>query len=254
MITFVETDRDTLESVIRKHQSHKPKFSNYFFIDLDNVSYYEVSDTLILIKYYEHFHRVYFLSNNSETLVDILNKLSSNDVINIPFKRDLSKDILDVLYKSGYTLFEVYERMYNSKVDYRGNFNANLANSSDVSDLYNLMMDNFNPFTDTLPNKTEIKDLIDKKWVLVSRGDDQRVNGTLILKFEPKKCYFYIWVSSSNFRESLNLFLNGFNYMHEKGYEMAYLWVRQSNNKPRKLYQTLGFQFDGLKDYTFTKQ
>ena len=41
--------------------------------------------------------------------------------------------------------------------------------------------------------------------------------------------------------------------MVERGYKKAYLWVRASNKRPRMIYQTLGFQFDGLVDYTYTK-
>ena len=132
--------------------------------------------------------------------------------------------------------------------------NLELAKPSDIEEIYQILIGTFNPFSDTLPNRYEIGELIKQDSILVNRDHlSEKINGALLLRFEPQKCHIYIWVSSSNFNESLNLFFNGFNYMAERGYKKAYLWVRTSNKRPRMIYQTLGFQFDGLVDYTYTK-
>lgn len=255
MIEFKSDNYHLLDSKIKEFISARPRFNNCFFPELNHVSFVEMKNSLVISKKYESFNRIYFLSNDPLELKEILSSLNKNDIINIPSKKGINDELNEILSESGYSLFETYERMYNNKVESRGPFDAELAKISDVEGIYQLLHKHFNPYTDTLPTKEEIEALISNKWVLIDRNENtEKVEGTLLLRFEPQKCHYYIWVdASSNFLKSLNLFINGFNYMHEKGYEKAYLWVRSTNARPKKIYETLEFKYDGLKDYTYTK-
>ena len=108
-------------------------------------------------------------------------------------------------------MYEKYERMYHNDIEARGKFDAELAKPSDIEEIYQILIGTFNPFSDTLPNRYEIGELIKQDSILVNRDHlSEKINGALLLRFEPQKCHIYIWVSSSNFNESLNLFFNGF--------------------------------------------
>ena len=254
MLEYKQDTNNLLDGKIKEFISARPRYNNCFFPELDQVSYIETDNSLILKKKYESFNRIYFMSNDAEELVSILSSLDKDDIINIPSKKGIQEDLNTILTKEGYSLFATYERMYNNLVEPRGQFDAELANLADVEGIYQLLHNHFNPYTDTLPTREYISELIEKKWVLINRNEDTKeVEGTLLLRFEPQKCHYYIWVDSSNFTKALNLFINGFNYMNEKGYEKAYLWVRSTNVRPKKIYETLGFKYDGLKDYTYTK-
>ena len=252
---FKKNDQEALDAKIKEGISRRPRYKNCYLPDLDHTEYAELPSTLIVRKRFDTFNRVYFLSDDAEELTRALKDMGEDDVINIPSKKDLQDDLLDILHQSGYSLFETYERMYNNCVEPRGAFDADLAGPADADGIYQLLYEKFNPFTDTLPTRQEILDLISRKWVLVNRDETNgKVEGALLLRFEPQKCHFYIWVDASNFSKALNLYINGFNYMNEKGYQKAYLWVRSTNIRPKKIYETFGFKCDGLKDYTYTKQ
>jgi hypothetical protein len=42
--------------------------------------------------------------------------------------------------------------------------------------------------------------------------------------------------------------------MAEIGIQNSYLWTNSENKKAKKIYSILGFEADGLKDYTYIKK
>ena len=103
---------------------------------------------------------------------------------------------------------------------------------------------------------SEIHDRIRDKEIFVTRDKTTgKVCGLFSLTFEKQRCFFTLWINTSgDINESLSLYFNAFNYMHEKGYEKAYLWVREDNKFSKPIHLIHGFVFDGLKDYTFIKK
>ena len=84
MIEFNHIESEALTLIVKSHLSQRPKFSNYFFANLDFVTYYETPNTLILRKAFDSFNRIYFLSSDSAELANCLSQLGTNDIINIP--------------------------------------------------------------------------------------------------------------------------------------------------------------------------
>ena len=173
MLEYKQDTNNLLDGKIKEFISARPRYNNCFFPELDQVSYIETDNSLILKKKYESFNRIYFMSNDAEELVSILSSLDKDDIINIPSKKGIQEDLNTILTKAGYSLFETYERMYNNLVEPRGQFDAELANLADVEGIYQLLHNHFNPYTDTLPTREYISELIEKKWVLINRNEEQ---------------------------------------------------------------------------------
>lgn len=255
-MTFKTLDNISLDTKIRERISERPKYKNCYLPNLDNSGYLEYGDTLVIQKRFGTFNRIYFLSDQPNELVEIFKTLGSNDIINIPSKQELDKTLVEALNQGGYTLFQTYERYYNNHVDYRGEFTGEFATDDDAQQIYDLLYANFIPYTDHLPSMDEIYERISNKEIFVTRNhESKKVTGLFSLTFEKQRCFFTLWLNTSgDINESLSLYFNAFNYMHEKGYEKAYLWVREDNKFSKPIHLIHGFVFDGLKDYTFTKK
>ena len=182
--------------------------------------------------------------------------VGKDDIINIPSKQELDKSLVETLHQGGYELFQTFERYYNNHVEHRGAFNGEFATENDAQQIYDLLYANFIPYTDHLPSMSEIHDRIRNKEIFVTRDKATgKVSGLFSLTFEKQRCFFTLWINTSgDINESLSLYFNAFNYMHEKGYEKAYLWVREDNKFSKPIHLIHGFIFDGLKDYTFIKK
>ncbi|GHV64667.1 hypothetical protein FACS1894199_03470 [Bacteroidia bacterium] len=236
--------------------SRKPIYSNYFGIDLEKVEYIECSDTLLLRKPYETFSRIYFLSTNANQLIDLLRTLSADDIINIPSKNGLSSSLLQTLSAGGYSLFETYVRLYNNNSESRDKFVDDcFARIEDVPIMYHILYANFCPYTDTLPSKDELTNMVLNKQLIVCRNEREEVTGLVAFTLMKSRCYFSILINvGGGATDGLNLLFKGFDYIASKNITQYYLWAKETNHRAVNLYFALGCKLDGLKDYTFIKQ
>ncbi|MBQ9312822.1 MAG: hypothetical protein IJ213_07245 [Bacteroidales bacterium] len=254
MIQFTELDFLETQNLVRRFAFQKKMFSNYFMNDLKGMMSFHTDGTLLLKKNYVNFCRIYFISDNKSELIKLFSELNNTDAINIPTKKDIDEDMLEILKAGGYKSLTVYERLYKNTNEARGEFEESFAKPEDVDTIMSLLLEQlFNPISDRIPSREEILDSIYKKQVLVNRDTEDNVNGVLIFSIEGKKCNFLEWASTASAGESLFLFYNAFNLMNEKGIERSTIWVRSDNLRPKKIYQSWGYQPDGLKDYTFVK-
>lgn len=255
-IVFKKNDQEALDLKIKEGISKRPRYKNCYLPDLGDTEYVELPDTLVIRKRFDTFNRIYFLSDNAEELIGVLKELGTDDIINIPSKKELDESLVDTLNQGGYKLFQTFERYYNNHVEHRGDFTGEFAKESDAQQIYDLLYANFIPYTDHLPSMSEIHDRIKNQEIFVNRDKvSGKVIGLFSLTFEKQRCFFTLWINmSGDINESLSLYFNAFNLMHEKGYEKAYLWVREDNKFSKPIHLIHGFIFDGLKDYTFTKK
>jgi hypothetical protein len=251
---FTTIDCEVLKEKIAGYISRKPIYSNYFGIDFENVEYIEYLDTLLIRKSYETFSRIYFLSSNASQLIDLLKTLSSDDIINIPSKTQVSASLSEILSESGYLLFKTYVRLYNNHHEQRGEFVESFATTDDVDTMYTILYSNFCPYTDHLPSKAELTDMARNKQIIVNRDDNKEVTGLLAFSLAKTRCYFSVLINTAEGSGGLLLLLKGFDYITSKNITQSYLWVADTNHKMLNIYFSLGYQLDGLKDYTFVKQ
>ena len=244
---------EIVREYIEKMYTLKPIFSNYYNQPLTiNDYFYNTNETLIITKPNEGYNKLFVMSNNQREAVDILKSLNGINVINIPSKGDISKWI-DLFAMADYKQIAVYERYYNIKIKQRKSSEIIFASSDQCEEIYNLFHESgfFSPYTDYLPTRSELHQLICQKKVITNELD-RKIYGALIFAIEGKKCYFRAWIDKSN--NGLKLIFDVYNMMHENGLNYAYFWINSENTNVKAIHKLLGAIPDGLKDYTFIKQ
>jgi len=153
---FVNAEKELIQSLVTSYLSRKPKYSNYFGIDLDGVQYFENNDCLVLKANFNNYSRIYFMSNDSAELTKVLQLLSSNDVVNIPSKNLIREPLLNILKTGGFSIEGTYERYYNNINKFaKGKFVECYANIEELNQIHDLIYSTFNPYLDHLPSKQE---------------------------------------------------------------------------------------------------
>jgi hypothetical protein len=253
-MTFFTIDDKALKEKIISFLGRKPVYSNYYGVDLKDVQYFEDSETLILLKPFETFNRIYFLSMDALLLINHLKVLGQHDIINIPSKKNIDESLYNVLKHSGYHICGIYERWYNNSNPSKEEFNGIFASINDIKTIYDIIYSVFNPFLDHLPSLQKLREMILNQQVLVNKDEKDNVQGVFIFTLENTKCYFNCWVDKVGGGAGLLLLFNMFNYMKIRNIEKSYLWINSGNTIVKKIHQLFGAKPDGLKDYTFIKQ
>jgi hypothetical protein len=249
MLQFIQTSEGILKNYIDEFFSRKLIYNNYFGIDLTNSDCFRTKGTLIIRKRYDSFFRVYILSDNKESLTDSLQKIGRDHVINIPSKGEITL-WETILSQSNFQKIAVYIRMYNKTFERRGEFIECYAVESDIKQIRDILYEVFSPITGWLPDNMELMQMISNKQVFVDR-DEKGISSVLVFTVKNRKIEFRAWASLRG--HGLFLFYNAFNLMAELGVYHAYLWTNENNHKAKRIYELLGFERDGLKDYIFVK-
>ena len=250
MNDFLKATNSDLSKIVDNFFLRKLKFNNYFGLELNDIEYLMTDKTLVLRKSFESFFRIYILSECENDLISVLSNIDKSHIINIPTKKQI-EDWDTVLVQSNYDCYAVYERLNNKTCEKRGDFDPCYAQIEDISEIISVLNSTFSPITAWLPTKKELISFINDNKVLVNK-DDKGVSGVLIFTIENKKVYFNAWASIRG--QGLFLILNVFNLMAEIGIQNSYLWTNSENKKAKKIYSILGFEVDGLKDYTYIKK
>ena len=243
---------EILDFVSNFKNSHEVMFSNYFGLkDSENYEILKVDGTIMLRKKEHNFYRLFMLSANKEELISILNSLQGETyVINIPTKKGLGC-WEEILSAGGFTFLAQYDRYYNRQIEYRESEIGTFAEEDDADAIISLLyVEEFSIYTDYLPTKEELINMIRNRQVIINKkGDD--VLGVLIFTIEGKKCYLNIWIDRS--KEGLYLLFDAYNIMSEKSIPLSYFWVKSTNKKIIKLHKLTGAVADGLSDYSYIK-
>jgi len=247
-------DTEKVKEYIREMYSIKPLYSNYFNQTLTPDDYFcKTAHTLLMIKPFVDYNRIYILSDDLEDASKELSSLKGINVANIPSKGSIAH-WEQLMHPSGFELTGVYERFYNTKIRPREEIESIIyANSNQEEEIYNLFYDSgfFSIYMDYLPSHEELKQLIEQQNVIINIAD-KKIQGALIFSIEGQKCYLRAWIDKSN--RPLKLIFDAYNIMISNNLTYAYLWINSENKKVKSIHQLLGAKPDGLKDYTFIKK
>jgi len=242
------------ETYFKKILSFK-KYSNYFGQAFEPDDWYlETEHTFILAKPVDDFFRLFLSSDDREEVVALLKVMEGINVINLPSKREIV-EWYQLMADAGYENIGIYERYFYTKFRPGGTLDQiKFAQSEQVEEIYDLLYgyEGFSPYTDYLPSKDELSQLIKEQFVIVNELSEQVV-GTYLFQIDGKKCYLRAWIDKSPV-DGFKLIFNMHTIMREKGITYAYLWVNSENKRVKSIHQFLGAKPDGLKDYTFIKR
>lgn len=251
-LNIKQYEKESVRSSIIRALSLKPHYSNYSGQQLDEGDdYIETDCSLVLRKKEKGFYRIYIMSISQKDVVDILKKIPDVNIFNIPTKDDISI-WCDLLEQAGYENISMYERYYYKKVKVRKNIQEiNYAKPNHLDVIYSLFHSHFSLYTDYLPTREELADLIDRGYVIVNYLDGD-ICGAFVYNLEGRKCYLRAWYDKSE--NGLKLLFDIYCIMHSKNISYAYFWVNSINTNVKKIHELLGAVPDGLKDYTFKKK
>lgn len=250
---FISITAVEIKNVVTNFKdSHRILFSNYYGVnEQENFEILKL-DRSILIRKKEHdFYRLFLLSADEKELVNILRALQEDTyVLNIPTKKGV-EDWQNLLTLSGFSFLAKYDRYFNKHIEYRESEVGTYAAEKDALEIMNLLYaDDFSIYTDYLPTRERLSQMIRNKQVLVNNVDGH-ILGVLIYTIEGKKCYLNIWIDRS--KDGLFLLFDAYNIMVKKGIDLAYFWVKSTNKKIIKLHKLTGAVSDGLSDYSYIK-
>jgi hypothetical protein len=247
------TSAEIKEIVSDFKNSQQTLFSNYFGLKEDDVCEILKTDHTIMLRKKEHdFYRLFLLSSDEAELTSLLDNLQGcTYVVNIPTKKALGR-WQDVMEGSGFEFLAQYDRYYNKEIEYRESEIGTYAEEEDADAIMRLLyVDEFSIYTDYLPTKEELIQMIRNKQVLVNKTD-LGVLGVLIFTIEGKKCYLNIWIDRT--QNGLFLLFDAYNIMQENGITLSYFWVKSTNKKIIKIHKLTGAVADGLSDYSYIKR
>jgi hypothetical protein len=257
---------DTLASVheqmaLIKAQSTEGFFTNYFRQEMVGSQILTAATARsVLVANKEHgFFRLYFFTSDIADLEQILRELDfPGDVVAGYLTKSADKaadeKIAAAFQCSGLNPIAVYRRMLTYRLPpQRPNAALEHAISADVDQLYEGLFQTFNKYTDHLPTKNRLQRYVANQWVIVNRQAG-RIVGAVCFQLEgPRVNYNYLYNLSSNPLDFLRLQNNFYGVMHQRGIRAGFLWINQTDTRLAALHESMGWRFDGLKDYFYLR-
>jgi hypothetical protein len=257
---------DTLASVheqmaLVKAQSTGGFFTNYFRQEMVGPQILTAATARsVLVANDEHdFFRLYFFTSDLADLEQILREADfPGDIVAGYLTKAADKaadeNIAAAFQRSGFDLIATYRRMISYRLPpQRPNPALEYAIAADVDQLYEDLFQTFNKYTDHLPTKNRLHGYVVNQWVIVNRQAG-RILGAVCFQLEgPRVNYNYLYSFSRNALDFLRLQNNFYGVMDQRGIRAGFLWINQTDTRLAALHESMGWRFDGLKDYFYRR-
>ena len=253
---------DTLASVreqmaLIKAQSTAGFFTNYFRQEMVGPRILTAAKARsILLANDEHdFFRLYFFTSDPADLEQILRDVDfPGDVVAGYLTKAADENIAAAFQQSGFNPIATYRRMITYQLPrQRPNAALEYAIAADVDQLYEDLFQAFNKYTDHLPTENRVHGYVVNEWVIVNRQAGQIVGAVCFQLKGPRVNYNYLYNLSGNPLDFLRLQNNFYGVMHQRGIRTGFLWINQTETRLAALHESMGWRFDGLKDYFYLR-
>jgi hypothetical protein len=253
---------DTLASVhermaLVKAQSTGGFFTNYFRQEMvgPQILTAATARSVLLVNDEHDFFRLYFFTSDLADLQQILRDVDfPGDVVAGYLTKGADENIAAAFQQSGFNPIATYRRMITYRLPPQQPDPAlEYAIAADVDQLYEGLFQTFNKYTDHLPTKNRLHGYVENQWVIVNRQAG-RILGAVCFQLEgPRVNYNYLYNLSGNALDFLRLQNNFYGAMHQRGIRAGFLWINQANTRLSALHESMGWRFDGLKDYFYLR-
>lgn len=252
---YKKNSKEEIEKLVDDWKAtHKPALSNFYGLTAGFDYSYQMTDNTIVIRKQEgDFYRLFVLTTEPSELEENFIVLEGENVINIPSRKPID-DWENVLKNSGFEYYSTYSRYCNTKIATMKKHKTTLnihATVEHTDEIYQLLTETFSPYTGHLPSKKELEEMIINNQVLVDKYPDGRVCGVNIHTIIGVTGYGNAWLDKGE--HAVELLLDMYNEMIDKGVKRHTFWVNDENIGVAKMHIHMGAKPDGLKDYTFIK-
>lgn len=211
--------------------------------------------TVLVLNNEHDFFRLYFFTTDSADLEEVLSSTDFPGETVIGYlTRSADQKIADAFGRTGFNPIAKYRRMITYQLPaYRPSASLEYATAADIDELYRALFQIFNKYTDHLPTSERLSSYIKNEWVIVNRAVD-RIPGAVCFQIEgPRVNYNFIYNATGNALDFMRLQNNFYGVMHQRGIRAGFLWINEAENRLAKMYQSMGWQFDGLKDHFYLR-
>jgi len=159
-----------------------------------------------------------------------------------------------IFYQLNLKPYKTYLRksVKNFHKEYRELLPIVYAEQEDCTAIDKMLTKTFDVMSDHIPEKEELKQLIEQKQVLMIKVQDT-VSGVLLFEDIGIRSYVRCLCVSQEYQNNAmgyGLFTHYFN-IHRDKTKLFYLWVDEANDSVKKLHHQFGYQEDGLRNYIF---
>jgi len=242
---------------IKKNRSGNT-FHNYFFGKFNNTVFdvWLSDDSIVFLDNDDGFFRLYFFTRNLADLSEIIKNIDRKPITIDYLSHELCVDVDQVLKSIFFKHIATCLSMTSNKPKpYKINKNLEFAGQDDLEILFERLHSDFDKYSDHLPMREVLKKQIDDKQVLVVRREG-KITGYFVHDFVGIRCHWMYWYSSAEntLLDGINLLMNMYGLMNEKGIKLAYGWVNSEKKDNITLYEKLGFNLTrGIRDYIYLK-
>ena len=211
--------------------------------------------TVLLLNNEHDFFRLYFFTTDAADLHQTLGSLECpGPTVTGYLTRSVDQRVAAAFKRSGFEPIATYRRMINYQLPvHQLNPALQYARAADLDQLHQGLFERFNKYTDHLPTKDRLHRYIENQWVIVNRDADE-IRGAVCFQLEgPRVNYNYVYSLTGNGIDFLNLQNGFYRLMRQHGIQAGFLWVNETEQGLSRLHNSMGWQFDGLKDYFYLK-
>jgi hypothetical protein len=253
---------DTLASAYEqmalvKAQSPRGFFTNYFRQEMAGPQILTAATARsILLANDEHdFFRLFFLTTDLADFEQLLrDAYLPGNVVAGYLTRAADENIAAAFKRSGFNAIATYRRMITHRLPrQRPNLALEYATVADVDQIHEALFQTFNKYTDHLPTKNRLHDYVLNQWAIVNRQAGRILGAVCFQLNGPQVNYNYLYNSSGNPLDLLQLQNNFYGAMHQRGIRSGFLWTNQTNTRVAALHESMGWRFDGLQDYFYLR-
>ncbi len=203
------------------------------------------------------FYNLFYVAASDEALEDGLKKIQSenlktrfvSDILTKDENTEVKKQFRNADFYEYTSLMRMNRMDQYHPEDYMSNDNTIVADASKSDQIYKLLHNHFDPFSEQLPTKEKLLQWIENENVLVYMIE-QSVVGFIIYELTGHSLYLKYWFVSPDYRE-LKIGSKLFELFLYKGYtsKRQIFWVVRSNENAIKRYKHYGFKEDKTYDF-----
>lgn len=209
------------------------------------------SGAVLVMRAQDHFHRLYHVSADFDSLTAVLRTLSAGtyvaDLVGQPDKVDC---LCTSYAQAGFALHGTLIRMSRSQQsETPGEGDVDIADTADAEGIASFLGRLLDPFVDQIPDIEEIQRSIAAGEVLLTRHTRHRITGLLMYERQAQSAHLRYWYVDRGEREAgigrrlMIAFLN-----RCASVRRIVLWVVADNSRSIAIYRHYGFAPDGLVD------
>lgn len=246
-----------LDGLKKQNAGQKP-FTNYFLQRLESVANLRVLEFergLCFLHDEWDFARLYFHAYETAGLEKMMPAANWPAIVVCDWiSKDSPAQAEKTLATAGFHLHATYDRILCKNIRHESpNVHRTLAKEADLETIHSSLFRVFDKYADHIMPVEELRELIAKNLVLLSRDPRSNIDGLVVFPVNGKSCNFNFLYNNRGAAALAQLLGNFYGLLTERGIESGFSWVRRTRPLVMRLHESFGWKKDGLVDYIYLR-